>query len=94
MTGTFRQALLFGAGVASTLAIGIGVGIAQAADPRLDTADAALVQAKNLLLASETCCVTERAEKQFHKAVGDAIGHIDDARADIVKAKTAVDGDQ
>jgi hypothetical protein len=86
-----RGALFFVAGVTSALAIGLGVGIAQAADPRLDTADAALVQAQTLLAATETCCVSAKAEKEFHKAVADAIGHIDEARADIVRAKDAVD---
>ena len=88
---TSRRALLVSAAVTSTLAIGFGVGMAQAADPRLDTADAALVQASNLLTASQVCCVSAKAEKQFHRAVAEAIGHIEDARADIVEAKSAAD---
>jgi hypothetical protein len=86
-----RRALFLAAGVTSALAIGIGVGIAQAADPRLDTADAALVQAQNLLAASQTGGVSAKAQKEFDKSVTDAIGNIEEARADIVDAKNAVD---
>jgi hypothetical protein len=77
--------------VALTVAIGVGLGAANAADPRLDTADAALVQAANLLEASQSGQVDAKRQKVFDKAVAGALADIADARVRIAEAKAAVD---
>jgi hypothetical protein len=74
---------------AATLAFGIGV--AGAADPRLDEADAALEKAEALLTASQSGGVSDQAQHRFEKAVGRAIADIEDARQEVVDAKVAVD---
>ena len=75
----------------SAVAIGLGVGIAQAADQRLDEADLALQKAYALVEASQTGAVSPKAQKEFDKAVAQALVDITSARAEIVAAKAAVD---
>lgn len=87
-----RRFLLLAAVVASALGMAFGVGIAWAADQRLDEADLALQKARALLEASQTGGnVSDKAQHRFDRAVARAVANIDDARAQIVKAKEAVD---
>jgi hypothetical protein len=86
-----RRFLLIVAAAISAIALGYGIGIAVAADPRLDEADAALQKARALLEASESGTVSNQAERRFEKAVGRGIVAIDAARQQIVEAKAAVD---
>jgi hypothetical protein len=86
-----RRAVLFGGAVASAVAVGFGVGVAQAADQRLDLADDALENAAALLQASQGPGEPARAQKRFEQAVARAIAKIEGARAQIVKAQEASD---
>jgi hypothetical protein len=86
-----RRALALGGAVVAAVALAYGVSIAQAADQRLDDADAALEKAAALLEASESGPVSEKQQKRFERAVAKAIAHVEDARAQIVQAKDAVD---
>jgi hypothetical protein len=52
----------------------VAVGIARAADPRLDEADLALQKAVALLEASQTGGVDPKTQRLFDKAVARAIG--------------------
>ena len=83
--------LAFVAVLLSTLALGYGIGVAVAADPRLDEADAALQKAQALLEASETGGVSDKAQHRFDRAVARAIGAVEQARTEIIEAKAAVD---
>jgi hypothetical protein len=65
--------------------------IGEAADPRLDTALAALAQAENLLEASEPGIVDEKTERRFERLVARAIRLILGAMEAIEAAKDAVD---
>jgi hypothetical protein len=87
-----RTTLRIGAASVCAAALGIGIGVAQAADPRLDEADASLQKAEALLQVSQPGVTSERAQKEFAKAVARAIADVEDARAQIVDAKAAVDG--
>jgi hypothetical protein len=86
-----RRALALGGAVVAAVALAYGVSIAQAADQRLDDADAALEKVAALLEASESGPVSEKQQKRFERAVAKAIAHVEDARAQIVQAKDAVD---
>jgi len=86
-----RRAVAAAAVLAATVAVGFGVGIAHAADERLDLADAALEKAAVLLQESQAGVVSPKAQKKFDKAVARAIAGIDDVRAEIAEAKSAVD---
>ena len=86
-----RRALVALAVLVSVAAIGFGVGAANAADPRLDEADAALQKAQALLEASQTGGVSDQAQHRFDKAVAHAIADVEAARQEIVDAKDAVD---
>ena len=79
------------AAILSALAVGYGVGVAIAADPRLDEADAALQKAEALLEASQTGGAPQQVQHRFDKAVARAIADVEDARQQIVEAKDAVD---
>ncbi len=63
------------------MALGVWIGIARAADPRLDEADLALQKAVALLEASQTGGVDPKTQRLFDKAVARAIGDVEDARA-------------
>ena len=86
-----RRLLLLVAAVLSAVALGYGIGIAVAADPRLDEADAALQKARALLEASQSGTVSNQAQRRFDRAVARGIVDIDAARQQIVEAKAAVD---
>ena len=86
------QVLLVAATVsAAVLGFGIGIGVAGAADPRLDEADAALQKAQALLESSQSGSVSEQAQHRFEKAVARAIADVEGAREQIAEAKAAVD---
>jgi hypothetical protein len=85
-----RRPLLFVAAVLAA-ALGFGIGVAAAADPRLDEADAALQKAQALLEASQSGGVSEQTQHRFEKAVARAIADVEDAREQIAEAKAAVD---
>jgi hypothetical protein len=73
------------------VALGVWIGIARAADPRLDETDLALQKAVALLEASQTGGVDPKTQRLFDKAVARAIADVEDARASITDAKNAVD---
>jgi hypothetical protein len=75
----------------SAVAVGFGLGTARAADPNLDLADAALEKAYVLVDLSQTGGVSPKQQKEFDKAIADALKEIAAARADIAAAKAAVD---
>jgi hypothetical protein len=79
------------AAVVAVTVAGFGVGVAGAADPRLDEADAALQKAQALLEASQSGGIPPQAQRRFERAVAKAIADVEDARARIVEAKLAVD---
>jgi hypothetical protein len=89
-----RRPLLIAAAVVWVAALGFGAGLAGAADPRLDEADAALQKAGALLEASQGGNLSPQAQHRFDKAVARAIGDVQDARDEIAEAKRAADGDQ
>jgi hypothetical protein len=91
MAGFTRRVLLLGGIVACVIALILGFGTALAADQRLADADAALQKAAALLEASESGVVSEKARKQFDRAVARALADLEDARAEIVRAQEAVD---
>ncbi len=92
MAGFTRRVLLLGGIVVCVIALAFGFGTAFAADPRLDEADAALQKADALLASSQTGGgVSDQAQRRFERAVARAIANIEDARAQIVEAKDAVD---
>jgi hypothetical protein len=86
-----RRAACVAAAFVAAVAVGYGVGVASAADPRLDEADAALQKTQALLEASQAGVVSAQAQHRFDKAVGRAIADVEDARAQIAEAKVAVD---
>lgn len=86
-----RRALLLAVAVLSAAVLGFGIGVAGAADPRLDEADAALQKAQALLEASQSGSVPEQAQHRFEKAVARAIADVEHAREEIADAKAAVD---
>ena len=86
-----RRPLLLVVAVLSAAALGFGIGVAGAADPRLDEADAALQKAQALLEASQSGNVSEQARHRFEKAVARAIADVEHAREQITEAKAAVD---
>lgn len=90
-TNRVRRFLLIGAAVTAAVALGFGIGIARAADPRLDEADTALQKADALLKASQSGTVDPKTQHRFDKAVAQAIADVQDARANIAGAKNAVD---
>jgi hypothetical protein len=79
--------------VLSAAAIGFGVGVAGAADPRLDEADLALQKAEALLQASQSGLLPEQTQAQhrFDKAVERALAGVAQAREEIAAAKAAAD---
>lgn len=64
---------------------------AQAADPRLTNADAALQTARGLVLAAEPGNVSARTRARFERHIAHAAELIDRARKQIQAAKDAVD---
>jgi hypothetical protein len=74
-------------------AIAFGVGVAGAADPRLDEADLALQKAEALLQASQSGLLPDQTQAQhrFEKTVERAIADVQQAREEIVAAKSAAD---
>jgi hypothetical protein len=86
-----RLLMLFAVMLAAA-SLSYAIGVATAADPRLDEADLALQKAQALLEASQTGGgVSDQAQHRFDKAVARAILDVEDARAEIVDAKAAVD---
>ena len=65
-----RRAACVAAAFVAAVAVGYGVGVASAADPRLDEADAALQKTQALLEASQAGVVSAQAQHRFDKAVG------------------------
>jgi hypothetical protein len=83
---------LAGAGATvAALAIGFGIGTAQAADPRLDEAQQALQKAAALVEASQPGVVSEQAERRFERHRNRALDSIERASAQIDAAEDAVD---
>lgn len=83
--------LLLVAAVFAALTIGFAIGVAQAADQRLDDADLALQKAAALLEASQPGGVPEKAQRRFERHVGRALLHVEQAMEQIDAAKDAVD---
>ena len=79
--------------LAGGFALGIGAGVAFAHDERLDTATAALQQARSLLLISQSGLVSNKTQHIFDRKIGQAIDAIDKAIGDIAEAAAAVDAD-
>jgi len=77
--------------VAAALVLGVSIGMARAADPRLDEADLSLQKAAALLEASQTGGVDPTTQRQFDRAVARAIADVEDARGSIADVKDAVD---
>jgi hypothetical protein len=73
-----------------TLMAGFALGV-QAADQRLDLADANLEKAYALLLASQTETQDAQAAREFFRHIERALTLIERARERIVAAKAAVD---
>jgi hypothetical protein len=90
-TSGVRRLLPLGAVLVAAVALCAWIGIARAADPRLDEADLALQKAVALLEASQTGGVDPKTQRLFDKAVARAIADVEDARANITDAKNAVD---
>jgi hypothetical protein len=86
-----RRNLMAAGAAAGALAIAFGVGIAQAADPKLDLADANLEKAAVLLQESQAGVVSDKQQKTFDKAIARAIADVEAARAELAAAKAAVD---
>jgi hypothetical protein len=86
-----RTRLFVVAAVVCLVVIGVAIGAARAADPRLDEADAALQKAQALLEASQPGVASEKAQRRFARAVARAVADVEDARAEIAIAKDAVD---
>ena len=84
-----RRSLSAIAAIAAVAAIGVGV--ASAADTRLDETDAALQKAEALLEASQSGGVSDKAQHRFERAVASAIADVGHARQEIAEAKDAVD---
>jgi hypothetical protein len=86
-----RSQVLVVAAIVSAAVLGFGIGVAGAADPRLDEADAALQRAQAMLESSQSGGVSEQAQHRFQKSVARAIADDEDARERIAEAKAAVD---
>jgi len=67
-------------------------GMAYAHDPRLGEADAALVQAETLLLASQPGAVSTQVEREFERDIKRALDLLERVRERIAAAAAAVDG--
>ncbi len=76
--------------VAVTVIAGVLAGLAYAHDPRLDSADAALVKANALVDASECDC-DEKKQREFDKHRERAMSFIDRARDEIAAAAAVAD---
>lgn len=68
-------------------AIAFGVGSAQAADPKLDLADASLEKAALLLQESHAGVVSDRQLRIFDRALARAIADVQAARVELAVAK-------
>lgn len=86
-----RRALLLVAAALAALTIGFTIGVAQAADQRLDEADLALQKAAALLEASQPGEVPEQAQRRFERHRTRALQHVAQAMEQIDAAKDAVD---
>lgn len=86
-----RLLVLCVAAVIAAVALGYGIGVATAADPRLDEADAALQKADALLAASQSGGLSDQDQHKFDKAVSRAMEDVGDARLRIAEAKAIVD---
>ena len=86
-----RRLLLILATAVAALALGLWIGVARAADQRLDEADLALQKAQALLEAAQSGSTDPKIQHRFEKAVARAITDVEHARAKIVDAKDAVD---
>ncbi len=86
-----RRPLLLAAAVLAALTIGFTIGVAQAADQRLDDARLALEKAQALVEASQPGGIPEKAERRFERHRGRALDHIAKAMEQIGAAKDAVD---
>jgi hypothetical protein len=86
-----RRWLALGALILAVAAIAFGIGTAYAADQRLADADNALQKAAALLEESQSGVTSPKTQKQFDKAVGQALADIASARAEILAAQNAVD---
>jgi hypothetical protein len=75
----------------AALVLALWIGVARAADPRLDEADLALQKAEGLLEAAQSGSTDTKVQHRFDRAVARAIGNVERARARIVDAKDAVD---
>jgi hypothetical protein len=75
----------------AALVLGLWIGVARAADPRLDEADLALQKAEGLLEAAQSGSTDTKVQHRFDRAVARAIENVERARARIVDAKDAVD---
>jgi hypothetical protein len=77
--------------VVTAVVLGLWIGVARAADPRLDEADLALQKAEGLLEAAQSGSTDTKVQHRFDRAVARAIENVERARARIVDAKDAVD---
>jgi hypothetical protein len=83
--------MLAAACLGAAIALGVGIGVAHAADERLDLADALLEKAAVLLNESEAGVVDSKAQKKFDRSIDRALDHIAEARTQIENARDAVD---
>jgi hypothetical protein len=84
------HALRWSAAAVVTATLGTA-GMAYAHDPRLDEADAALVQAETLLLASQPGAVSTQVEREFERDIKRALDLLERVRERIAAAAAAVD---
>ncbi len=86
-----RRRLAALAAVVAAVAVGYGVGVAQAADPQLDQALLALEKAETLVANSSADGVPEQVQRRFDRHTGRAVAHIEQAMSEIAAAKDAYD---
>ncbi|MGH8774522.1 MAG: hypothetical protein ACRDWI_04895 [Jiangellaceae bacterium] len=79
------------AATAAAVVLSFAAGVAWAADPKLDLADAGLEKAAVLLDEAQAGEVSDKVQRTFDRSVDRAIKEIEKARARIQVAKDAVD---
>ena len=77
--------------VLAALAIGFTIGVAQAADQRLDEAQLGLQKVQALLEAAQSGEVSEKTQRKFERHRSRALHHVEQAMEQIDAANDAVD---
>ena len=86
-----RRPLTVVSAVFVALAIGFTIGVAQAADQRLDEAQLGLQKVQALLEAAQPGGVPEKAQRKFERHRSRALHHVERSMEQIDAAKDAVD---